>query len=160
VSSRRKWVPRGFHSVTPRLIAQDVPRFVEFLRQAFGAAGELRTDRPCQMRIGDSLVMVSGAGPRDLMPAFLYLYVDDADAVYRRALAAGARSLEEPVDTPYGDRRATVKDPSGNIWQIATHMEERRRPSGSRENKGRRRPARPRAATRVKGRGSGRRTTG
>jgi uncharacterized glyoxalase superfamily protein PhnB len=55
------------------------------------------------------------------MPAFLYLYVDDIDATYRRALDAGAMSLEEPQDTPYGDRRGMVEDPCGNIWQIATH---------------------------------------
>jgi uncharacterized glyoxalase superfamily protein PhnB len=49
----------------------------------------------------------------------IVVYVGDADAVYRRALAAGATSLEEPLDTPYGDRRAMVRDPFGNIWQIA-----------------------------------------
>jgi len=54
------------------------------------------------------------------MPAFLYLYVDDADASYRHALAAGAVSIEEPGDMPYGDRRGMVEDPCGNIWQIAT----------------------------------------
>ncbi len=56
---------------------------------------------------------------RDRFPAFLYVYVDDADAAYRRALAAGAVALEEPFDTPYGDRRAMVRDPFGNVWQIA-----------------------------------------
>ena len=63
--------------------------------------------------------MVSPAGERDLFPAFLYVYVDDADAAYRRALDAGAHSLEEPVETPYGDRRAMVRDPFGNVFQIA-----------------------------------------
>ena len=74
------------------------------------------------MKIGDSIVMVSGAGPRDPTSAFLYVYVDDADATYRRALAAGARSREEPADTPYGDRRAMVTDAWGNDWQIATYI--------------------------------------
>jgi PhnB protein len=83
-----------------------------------------RSDIPAEIRIGDSLVMVSSVGPRDPMPAFLYLYVDDIDATYQRALEAGAVSLEEPQDMPYGDRRGMVKDPSGNIWQIATHNEE------------------------------------
>ena len=54
------------------------------------------------------------------MPAFLYLYVDDADRAYARALEAGARSLEPPVDPPYRDRRAMVEDPWGNVWQLAT----------------------------------------
>jgi uncharacterized glyoxalase superfamily protein PhnB len=63
---------------------------------------------------------VSAVGPRPKTPAFLYVYVDDADAVWRRAVDAGARSLEDPLDTPYGDRRAMVEDPFGNPWQIAT----------------------------------------
>jgi PhnB protein len=58
------------------------------------------------------------------MPTFLYLYLDDMDAAYRRALEAGASVIEEPYDMHYGDRRATVRDPFGNIWQIATHKED------------------------------------
>jgi PhnB protein len=119
-----KSIPAGWHSVTPRLVAHDVARLVEFFKQAFGATGEFRTDRPCEIRIGDSLVMISEVGVREAMPAFLYLYVDDIDATYERTLAAGGKSLEEPQDMPYGDRRCMVKDPGGNIWQVATHNEE------------------------------------
>jgi uncharacterized glyoxalase superfamily protein PhnB len=117
-------IPEGWHSITPRLVADDAAMLVEFLKQAFDATGDFRTDRPSVMRIGDSLVMVSSVVPRDAMTAFLYLYVDDIDQTYQRALAAGAVSLEEPTDLPYGDRRGMVKDPSGNIWQIATHKED------------------------------------
>ena len=117
-------IPAGWHSVTPRLVSHDAHRLVEFLKQAFGATGEFHPDMPAQIRIGDSLVMVSEVGVRDAMPAFLYLYVDDTDATYERALKAGAESLEEPQDMPYGDRRGMVKDPAGNIWQIATHNKE------------------------------------
>ncbi len=74
------------------------------------------------MRIGDSLVMVSSAGARDLFPAYLYVYVDDADRVYARAVAAGAITIEEPRDTPYGDRRAMVRDQFGNVFQIAHRL--------------------------------------
>jgi PhnB protein len=116
-----KPAPDGWHSVTPRLVVHDTARLVEFLKRAFGATGDFRTDIPSVIRIGDSLVMVSGVDARDPMPGFLYLYVDDIDATYRRAVDAGAVSLEEPQDMPYGDRRAMVKDPCGNIWQIATH---------------------------------------
>ena len=116
-----KTIPEGWHSVTPRLVVHDIARLVTFLKQAFGATGDFRTDIPCVIRIGDSIVMVSSVGPRDPMPAFLYLYVDDIDATYRRALEAGAVPLEEPIDTPYGDRRGMIKDPCGNVWQIATH---------------------------------------
>jgi uncharacterized glyoxalase superfamily protein PhnB len=66
--------------------------------------------------------MISDAGVRDPMGAFLYVYVEDSDMVYRRAVEAGARTLEEPVDTPYGDRRCMVEDEWGNTWQIATPM--------------------------------------
>ena len=115
-----KSTPEGWHSVTPRLVVSDAAMLVEFLKQAFGATGDLQTERPSVMRIGDSLVMVSSVGPREAMPAFLYVYVDDIDATYKRAREAGAVSLEEPWDTPYGDRRGMVQDPCGNVWQIAT----------------------------------------
>jgi PhnB protein len=77
------------------------------------------------MRIGDSVVMVTSAVERDLFPAFLYVYVDDADRVYGRALTAGAMSLEAPLNTPYGDRRAMVRDPFGNVFQIAHRTDDR-----------------------------------
>jgi uncharacterized glyoxalase superfamily protein PhnB len=63
--------------------------------------------------------MVSEAGEREAFPAFLYVYVDDADTTYERAVAAGAVILEKPWDTPYGDRRAMVRDAFGNVFQIA-----------------------------------------
>jgi uncharacterized glyoxalase superfamily protein PhnB len=110
---------RGFHSLTPRIVVADAAAMVSFLRTVFDANGTHHPDRPAEMRIGDSLVMVTPAGAREVFPAFLYVYVDDADARYARALDAGALSLEAPLDTPYGDRRAMVRDPFGNIWQIA-----------------------------------------
>jgi PhnB protein len=101
------------------MVVSDATAEAEFLRAVFDATGEVHTDRPAEIRIGDSLVMVSSAGERDLFPVFLYVYVDDADSTYRRALEAGAVSLEEPLDTPYGDRRAMVRDQFGNVFQIA-----------------------------------------
>ncbi len=111
--------PRGFHSVTPRMVVSDAAGAVEFLRTVFDAAGEVQAERPAEVRIGDSLVMVTSATEREPFPAFLYVYVDDADLVYDRALSAGATSLEAPLNTPYGDRRAMVRDPFGNVFQIA-----------------------------------------
>jgi PhnB protein len=116
-----KAVPDGWHSVTPRIVVADTPALVRFLKAVFGATGEVRTDAPSQMRIGDSLVMVSDAGARPPFPAFLYVYVEDVDATYQRALEAGAVSLEGVRDTPYGDRRGMVQDPYGNVWQIASY---------------------------------------
>jgi PhnB protein len=113
-------MPRpGFHSVTPRIVVRDVEAQVEFLRAVFDATGEIEPGRPAEIRIGDSLIMVTSAAERDLFPAFLYIYVDNADQSYERAVAAGAATIEAPVDTPYGDRRAMVRDPFGNLLQIA-----------------------------------------
>jgi uncharacterized glyoxalase superfamily protein PhnB len=95
---------------------------VAFLRAVFDAVGTVVPASPVELRIGDSVVMVSEAGAREPFCAFLYVYVRDADAVYRRALAAGAVSLEAPLDTPYGDRRAMVRDAAGNVYQIAHRM--------------------------------------
>jgi len=111
--------PAGFHTVTPRMVVGDVSAAVEFLRAVFDATGEVHADRPAEIRMGDSLVMVTPAGECDLFPAFLYVYVGHADVTYRRALDAGAVALEEPCDTPYGDRRAMVRDPFGNVFQVA-----------------------------------------
>ena len=115
-------IPDGWHSVTPRIVVDDVPTLVAFLRHAFGAIGEVQEDRPTVIRIGDSLVMISETGLRERVTAFLYVYVPDVDATYQRAMQAGAVSLEATLNTPYGDRRAMVKDPCGNIWQIATRL--------------------------------------
>jgi PhnB protein len=109
----------GYHSVTPRIVVDDVAGQASFLRDVFGATGDVIPGRPAELTIGDSLVMVSPSGERDRFPAFLYVYVDDADTCHQRALAAGATTIEEPVDTPYGDRRAMVRDPFGNVFQIA-----------------------------------------
>ncbi|MUL47801.1 VOC family protein [Mycobacterium sp. CBMA293] len=114
--------PPGFHTVTPRLVVSDPERAVDFLRAVFGAVGDVHPDRPAEIRIGDSLVMVSSTLDRGAFPAFLYIYVDDADRAYDRALAAGATSIEPPSDTPYGDRRAMVSDPFGNVFQIAHRL--------------------------------------
>jgi PhnB protein len=101
------------------MVVADVAGAVGFLRAVFGATGELQRGRPAEIRIGDSLVMISEAGERERCPAFLYVYVDDADLAYHRAVTAGAVIVEEPLDTPYGDRRAMVRDSWGNVFQIA-----------------------------------------
>ena len=119
-----KAVPERWHAVTARLFVAGAADQVDFLKHTFGATGTFRDDGPSEIHIGDSIVMVSEAGVREAMPAFLYVYLDDADGAYRRALEGGASVIEEPQDMFYGDRRATVRDPFGNIWQIATHRED------------------------------------
>ena len=113
--------PLGWSTITPRLITPDVSGLVAFLQSAFDAEGEEAVGRPSELRIGDSMLMVSdGGGIRAAMPAFLHLYVEDADQTYSKALGAGAVAVEAPADMPWGDRRATVTDAWGNVWQIAT----------------------------------------
>ena len=114
----------GWHTVTPRIFVQDPERLITFIKHVFRARGEYRPGRPAEIRIGDSVVMVSdGDGLREPAPAFLYVYVEDADWTYRRAIEANAVSIEAPADMPYGDRRAMVKDEWGNTWQIATYIQ-------------------------------------
>jgi PhnB protein len=116
--------PPGYHTVTSRIVTPDVEATVAFLRAAFDATGEVHPDRPAEIGIGDSLVLVSSTGERDAFAAFLYIYVDDTEQTYRRAVDAGAVTLEEPVDTPYGDRRAMVRDSVGNVFQIAHRLDQ------------------------------------
>jgi uncharacterized glyoxalase superfamily protein PhnB len=122
ITKRSYLAPEGWHTVTPRIVVKDAKQLVEFLKQVFDATGNYQPDRPSVITIGDSIIMIGDAGIRSPMTALLYVYVSDTDATYRRAIDAGARSLEEPFDTPYGDRRCMVEDKWGNNWQIATHM--------------------------------------
>ena len=122
------FTPAGWNTITPRIVVRDPERFVAFLHEVFAATGAFERFKPSVVRIGNSLIMVSEEGPRPVTPAFLYVYVEDTDAAYRRALDGGARSLEVPSDMPYGDRRCMLEDPWGNVWQIATHLPQPQNP--------------------------------
>ena len=114
--------PDGRHTVTPRIITPKPEEMVHFVKEVFRGQGEFHVNRPAEIRIGDSLIMISdGGGLREPVSAFLYVYVENVDETYQRAVEAGAETLELPSDQPYGDRRAMVKDPWGNLWQIASH---------------------------------------
>jgi PhnB protein len=123
--------PDHYHSITPYLIVEGAARLIDFAKAAFGAQETERLDGPegrighAELRIGDSVVMLADAhGGREPLPCMLHLYVDDADATFQRALAAGATSVEPPADKFYGDRGGLVQDPCGNLWWIATHIED------------------------------------
>jgi uncharacterized glyoxalase superfamily protein PhnB len=136
----QKGVREGFHTLTPYLVAQDAQELIEFTKQAFGAEETLRSIGSaggfhCEVRIGNSMLMIGGGGPGlswrgESKSTSLHFYVPDADAVYWRALNAGATSVEEPIDQPYGDREAGVRDRAGNYWWIATHKEGGHIPEG------------------------------
>ena len=126
--------PAGFSAVTPYLIVPAADRVLRFLARAFGAEERSRTTRPdgtlahAEVWIGGAVIEVAEARAEwPAAPAALHLYVDDSDAVYARALEAGGTSLYEPMDQPYGDRDAGVRDPGGTQWFIATR---RASPSG------------------------------
>lgn len=107
--------------MVPRIFTSDVEGLVAFLAHVFAAEGDYRPGAPAELRIGDSMLMVSdGGGVRGAAPAFVYVYVPEADRAFERAMSRGAVAVEPPADMPYGDRRATVRDPWGNHWQIAT----------------------------------------
>jgi len=131
VTSKVKPIPLGYHSITPILRVEGAPRLIDFLKQAFQAEERERFMTPdgrvshAEVKIGDSVLMISDVDEKwKPMPGSLNLYTEDTDAVYRRALAAGATSLMEPADQFYGDRSAGVKDPFGNEWWFSTHMED------------------------------------
>jgi PhnB protein len=119
--------PEGYHTVTPFLHVRGARKMIEFLGDAFAGTTAHVTDMPdrevahAAARIGDSLIELGEAhGESRPMPAAIHLFVDDVDAVYERALRAGATSVEPPADKPYGERGAWVIDPFENQWFIAT----------------------------------------
>jgi len=132
-------IPRGFRMVTPYLVAADGLALLEFVKQGLGAEELMRAVMPtgvhAEVRIGDTTLMMGGglAGkkfPGTLQPSALHVYVEDADAVTRKAVAAGATLLDEPRDQPYGERSSTVKDAAGNFWYIATAKGQSHVPKG------------------------------
>jgi PhnB protein len=123
--------PPGWPTVTPRIMAHGAEMLVAFVKEVFRATGDYRPEAPAELRIGDSIIMISEVGVRERMPACLYVYVENADLTWQRAVKAGAQSLESPSNTPYGDRRAIVKDRWGNSWQIATRMRVKQPPDSA-----------------------------
>ncbi|MEA2163169.1 MAG: hypothetical protein QOK37_1296 [Thermoanaerobaculia bacterium] len=119
--------PAGFRTVTPFLHARGARELITFLVSAFGGHVEHVTDMPgrevahAAVRIGNSMIELGEAhGDSKPMPAAIHLFVDDVDAIYDRAIRAGATSVEPPADKPYGERGAFVIDPFENQWFIAT----------------------------------------
>lgn len=124
-------IPDGYTSITPYLLVSDVDAPLGFLQAAFGAT-IIRTNKlpsgesmHAEIEIGNGRAMFGLArGDFSPTPSGLYLYVENVDAVYAQAIAAGGTSLYAPVDMFYGDRSGGVLDPAGNSWWIATHIED------------------------------------
>ncbi len=120
----------GFRTITPYLFAHNASQLIEFISTAFGGSEIYRKERPdgaithAEMRVGDCMLMLGEAtvqfGP---MPTSIYLYVTDSDNIYHKALEAGGLSVFPIMTLPNGERYGGVKDPCGNIWWVATHVE-------------------------------------
>ena len=131
-------IPDGCHSVQPYLMFTDCATAMEFYTKAFGAREVMcftgQSDRKVQhaeMQLGDSRIMMADESPGSSnfaaphyggSPISLMFYTEDTDAMYARAMAAGAKSLREPADQPYGDRMAGIEDPFGYKWWIGTQV--------------------------------------
>jgi uncharacterized glyoxalase superfamily protein PhnB len=122
-------IREGFHTVTPYLSVIDALGLIDFVKAAFGAEGKIhgigsQGGFHAEFKIGDSILMIGGGGTwkGPSRPTALHYYVDDVDAVYDRAVRAGATSVGEPTDQPYGERSAGVRDLTGNEWYIAKRL--------------------------------------
>jgi PhnB protein len=137
MTKAKKAVPDGHHTITPQLTLDDAPRAIEWYKQALGAEEVSRSTGPdgkimhAELRIGNSPIMVNdaimgGKGPKAIggSPASLWVYVDDCDALFTRAVDAGGQVGMPMADQFWGDRCGTVVDPAGYRWTIATHKED------------------------------------
>lgn len=128
--------PPGYHSVTPYLVVRGAAQALDFYARAFGAVEVLRLPMGglighAEIRIGDSIVMLADemegyAGPQTIggSPVSLMIYTKDVDAMFDRAVAAGATIRRPVADQFYGDRTGVLVDPYGHVWSIATHIED------------------------------------
>jgi len=132
MAAKVKPVPEGFHTITPYLVVDGAEKIIHFMKDAFGAQVAFEPmKRPdgkimhAELKIGDSIVMISDPSERAQATSdMLHVYVPNVDAVYQKALKAGAIPEMEPSDQFYGDRTGGVRDPAGNRWSIATHVED------------------------------------
>ncbi|NUQ90566.1 MAG: VOC family protein [Glycomyces artemisiae] len=139
-------IPEGYHSVTPFIVVKDGAKAIEFYEQVFGARVLSRNDMPdgtvahCEIQIGNSIVQLGDVNPAfgmaepdpEHITASLVLYVEDCDAVFAKAVEAGATVREEPAVFLTGDRFASIADPFGRRWSIMTRVEDVSREEGER----------------------------
>lgn len=139
MTSKATKVPEGFHTATPYLIFKDAAKAIEFYKKAFGATELERIADPdgnirhAEFKIGDSPFMMTqetaeypdwlSPESRGGTPVHFYLYVEDCDALFNQAIAAGAKELLPMKDQFYGDRSGGVTDPFGHVWYVATRIE-------------------------------------
>lgn len=136
---RVKPIPEGYHSVTPYLYIRGAARAIDFYKNVFGATEKMRMPTPdgkimhAELQIGDSVLMLADENPKSHAhsPETLggvtngvLLYLENVDSVVERAVKAGAKILRPSEDQFYGDRMGTILDPFGQMWSVATHIED------------------------------------
>ena len=134
-----KYMAKGYHAVTPYLIIKGAAAAIDFYKKAFEATEAFRMADPsgkvghAEIKIGDSMIMLADEHPEmgyrspqspGGSPVSIHLYVEDVDAVFERALAAGAKETMPVKDQFYGDRNGTFHDPFGHVWTVSTHKED------------------------------------
>jgi PhnB protein len=132
-------IPEGYHTATPYLVIDGAAEAIDYYKNAFGAKERMRMEAPgnrighAEIEIGDSLVMLSDAFPQSTTKAptelggttaGVFLYVEDVDAVVKKAVDTGATVTMEVADQFWGDRFGSITDPFGHSWSIATHVED------------------------------------
>ena len=142
MKAARKAMPEGIHSLTPHLVVHGADKVIAFYKRAFGAVEKFRFNHPGDKRIGHAHLQIGDSAlfladdfpeyggscrtPAELggTPVSIHLYVEDVDATFAQAVAAGATLLRPVQDQFYGDRSGTFADPFGHVWTIATHKED------------------------------------
>jgi PhnB protein len=135
-----KPIPDGYHTLTPHLIVKGAGQAIEFYKKAFGAVEICRAPGPdgntimhAELKIGDSRLFLADEfpemncrGPQSIggSPVAIHIYVEDVDAVFNQALAAGAQVVMPLEDAFWGDRYGKLTDPFGHQWSLATHKED------------------------------------
>ena len=137
--SEVKKIPEGYHSITPALIVKDGNAAIEFYKKGFGAEERHRMESPdgrighAELKIGDSIVMLTDEfpemkclSPKSIggSPVSMYIYVEDVDDTFNKAVSAGAKVLDPVKDQFWGDRHGRIEDPFGHLWSIATHKKD------------------------------------
>ena len=122
-------IPNGFHSLQAVINVENIDTVIAFVKEVFDATERDRFNMPdgstihVEVTIGDSVLILGPVERHGSYPAKIFVYVEDVDATYNKALAAGAESVSEPEDQFFGQRVARAKDNSGNLWVIATQTE-------------------------------------
>lgn len=139
--SKVSYIPKDYNTITPYLIIKGAARAIEYYKKVFGATEVVRMNGPegkvghAELKIGDSIIMLADENPSmgeghtsaatiGASPVSLYVYFPDVDNVVKRAEAEGAKILKPVQDQFYGDRNASIQDPFGHLWGIATHVED------------------------------------